>query len=82
MSFSDEGKKDVDYSTEEKSPVHVSSGNETVTILSVDSKEADAALELVGTVRTAQFSEEYNNRLRRKLVCIFYAISGFLTKSH
>ena len=37
--------------------------------LSVDSKDADEALELVGIRREAQFSEEYNLKLRRKLVC-------------
>jgi hypothetical protein len=38
---------------------------ETITINSVD---GDEALRLVGTARTAQFSEEYNLKLRRKLV--------------
>ena len=37
--------------------------------LSVDSKDADEALELVGIRREVQFSEEYNLKLRRKLVC-------------
>lgn len=44
---------------------------ETATVVSVDSKDADAALELVGTQRTKQFSEEYNLKLRRKLVSRF-----------
>lgn len=34
----------------------------------VDSYEGDEALKLVGRERTAEFSEEYNRRLRRKLV--------------
>lgn len=34
----------------------------------VDSEEGDEALKLVGKERTAQFSEEYNRKLRRKLV--------------
>ena len=34
----------------------------------IDSVEGDEALKLVGRERTAQFSEEYNRRLRRKLV--------------
>ena len=33
-----------------------------------DTLNGDEALELVGRERTAQFSEEYNRRLRRKLV--------------
>lgn len=33
-----------------------------------DSSEGDEALELVGRERTAQFSEEYNRKLLRKLV--------------
>ena len=34
----------------------------------IDSVEGDEALKLVGRERTAQFSEEYNRKLRRKLV--------------
>ena len=34
-----------------------------------DSKDVDEALELVGTLRTDKFSEEFNLRVRRKLVC-------------
>lgn len=34
----------------------------------VDASEGDEALELVGRERTAQFSEEYNRKLLRKLV--------------
>ena len=33
-----------------------------------DSYEADEALRLVGRERTTEFSEEYNKKLRRKLV--------------
>lgn len=33
-----------------------------------DSLQADEALQLVGKERTQEFSEEYNRRLRRKLV--------------
>jgi hypothetical protein len=40
--------------------------------VSFDSSEVDEALQLVGTRRTAQFSEEYNQRLRRKLVCAIH----------
>lgn len=36
----------------------------------VDTSEGDEALELVGRERTAQFTEEYNKKLRRKLVSI------------
>lgn len=42
-----------------------------VEIVSVmESTEGDEALKLVGRERTAQFSEEYNRRLRRKLVSV------------
>ena len=34
----------------------------------VDSFDGDEALKLVGRERTAQFSDEYNRKLRRKLV--------------
>lgn len=37
---------------------------------SVNFKEGDEALRLIGVERTAQFSEEYNRKLRRKLVRI------------
>ena len=36
----------------------------------VDSADGDEALKLVGKERTQQFSEEYNRKLRRKLVCL------------
>lgn len=39
-----------------------------VSELSYDIEDGDEALELVGTLRSAHFSEEYNLRLRRKLV--------------
>ena len=38
----------------------------------VDTLEGDEALQLVGRERTAEFSEDYNRRLRRKLVCPFH----------
>lgn len=36
---------------------------------SINIDEGDEALRLIGMERTAQFSEEYNRKLRRKLVC-------------
>ena len=39
-----------------------------VDVISVNSKDADEALGLVGVKRT-DFSEEYNIQLRKKLVC-------------
>lgn len=36
--------------------------------VSYDTKDGDEALQLVGEQRTAHFSEEYNFKLRRKLV--------------
>lgn len=38
--------------------------------LSVDLNDGDEALRLIGTERTTQFSEEYNAKLRRKLVLL------------
>lgn len=42
--------------------------DEKVGVETINSENGDEALRLVGTVRTAQFSEEYNLKLRRKLV--------------
>lgn len=42
---------------------------DTVSVQSIDSRDVDEALGLVGMRRTAEFSEEYNKKLRRKLVC-------------
>lgn len=42
------------------------------TISVVESTDGDEALHLVGKERTAQFSEECNKRLRRKLVRLVY----------
>lgn len=48
-----------------RKPLHTTD----VEIVSVmESTEGDEALKLVGRERTAQFSEEYNRGLRRKLV--------------
>lgn len=47
---------------------------EVVTLQSVDSKDADEALELVGLRRELHFSEEYNKKLRRKLVSLFFLL--------
>ena len=52
---------------------------ETATILSVDSKDVDAALELVGTVRTSRFSDEYNAMVRKKLVRVRRSASWIST---
>ena len=37
----------------------------------MDSSDGDEALKLVGRERETQFSEEYNAKIRRKLVCPF-----------
>ena len=44
---------------------------ETETVSVTDSSDGDEALKLVGREREAQFSEEYNLKLRRKLVRLF-----------
>lgn len=42
---------------------------------SLDASQGDEALRLVGAERSAQFSEEYNLRLRKKLVGAVLIIS-------
>jgi len=60
---------------------------QTTTVTSYDSKDADEALELVGTSRTQHFSEEYNLKLRRKLdwvippLCAAVYFTQFLDKN-
>lgn len=39
---------------------------------SIDLSDGDEALRLIGIERTAQFSEEYNAKLRRKLVPFYF----------
>lgn len=51
----DEEKPRIEGSFDEKSSFEVADGDE--------------ALNLVGAERTTEFSEEYNRKLRRKLVC-------------
>ena len=60
---------------EEKSSPIDEKRPESVEVLSVNSEDVDEALELVGSRRTQQFSEEYNNKLRRKLVSAVYQLS-------
>lgn len=50
--------------------------DEKVGLESFDLSEVDGALELVGTERTAQFNEEYNLKLRRKLVRNLFLLLG------
>lgn len=52
---------------------------DTATVVSINSEDVDEALELVGTRRTVQFSEEFNNKLRRKLVRISLYYMSFNT---
>ena len=42
-----------------------------VSVSIADTGDEDEALKLVGRERAAQFTEEYNRKLRRKLVCMF-----------
>ncbi|KAJ7129764.1 MFS general substrate transporter [Mycena epipterygia] len=57
------------------------------TVDTINSADGDEALRLVGTVRTAQFSEEYNLKLRRKLdllippLCAAVYFTQFLDKT-
>ncbi|KAI0366410.1 MFS general substrate transporter [Pilatotrama ljubarskyi] len=58
-----------------------------VTVSIAESTEGDEALKLVGRERTAQFSEEYNKKLRRKLdflippLCAAVYFTQFLDKT-
>lgn len=61
---SSEEKAGMGSPLDEKHPAVEVSADE----VSLDAKDGDEALELVGMRRTTQFSEEYNNKLRRKLV--------------
>ncbi|KAH9947275.1 MFS general substrate transporter [Amylocystis lapponica] len=57
------------------------------TVTAVDSEEGDEALKLVGRERQAEFSEEYNRKLRRKLdllippICAAVYFSQYLDKT-
>jgi len=42
---------------------------------SIESRQGDEALKLVGTERQVTFSDEYNLKLRRKLVCYYFALA-------
>ncbi|KAJ7095307.1 MFS general substrate transporter [Mycena belliarum] len=61
--------------------------DEKVGTATVNSVEGDEALRLVGTVRSAEFSEEYNLKLRRKLdmlippLCAAVYFTQFLDKT-
>ena len=44
---------------------------ESQTVSFVDSADGDEALKLVGREREVHFSEEYNRKLRNKLVSVF-----------
>lgn len=50
--------------------------DEKVSNDSIDLGNGDEALRLIGIERTAQFSEEYNIALRRKLVHPFFCSSS------
>ncbi|KAK7695716.1 hypothetical protein QCA50_000352 [Cerrena zonata] len=60
---------------------------ETDTVSVTDSSDGDEALKLVGRERVAQFSEEYNRKLRRKLdlvippICAAVYFTQFLDKT-
>lgn len=64
----------VDTRHDTKEPVDEKPAIDAETVSVTDSENGDEALELVGKERTQQFSEEYNRRLRRKLVRDMYAV--------
>lgn len=55
-------------SSEEKDEKVAEGVDTTHEVASIDASEGDEALLLVGTERTQEFSEEYNAKLRKKLV--------------
>ncbi|KAJ6614320.1 MFS general substrate transporter [Mycena sp. CBHHK59/15] len=71
----------------EKVSVDVEVRDEKIGLDTIDSSDGDEALRLVGTLRTAQFSEEYNLKLRRKLdllippLCAAVYFTQFLDKT-
>jgi ACS family allantoate permease-like MFS transporter len=56
------------YDVEKKSQPNEELEDEKLGLYTVDSSQGDEALKLVGAERKEQFSEEYNLRLRKKLV--------------
>jgi ACS family allantoate permease-like MFS transporter len=56
------------YDVEKKSQPSEVLEDEKLGLYTVDTSQGDEALKLVGAERKEQFSEEYNLRLRKKLV--------------
>jgi ACS family allantoate permease-like MFS transporter len=53
--------------------------DEKLELDSIDASNGDEALQLVGSQATEHFSEEYNRKLRRKLVILVPCTSAILT---
>ena len=68
-------------SSDEKVLDEKSIEEQTVSITSYDSKDVDEAMALVGAQRTSHFSEEYNLKLRKKLVGLLL-VSGYIYSSN
>ncbi|KAL6299108.1 MFS general substrate transporter [Sparassis latifolia] len=88
MMTSTTDRKSVDISENSvHSPVADEKHTFDPTLSVVDSEEGDEALKLVGKERTAEFSEEYNRKLRRKLdlliipLCAAVYFTQFLDKT-
>jgi MFS transporter, ACS family, allantoate permease len=56
------------YDVEKKSQPSEDLEDEKLGLYAIDTSQGDEALKLVGAERKEQFSEEYNLRLRKKLV--------------
>ena len=69
LGYESRNEKNESVKDEKTSSLVDSKQVETISVDSIDSRDVDEALELVGMRRTAEFSEEYNKKLRRKLVC-------------
>ncbi|OCB90094.1 MFS general substrate transporter [Sanghuangporus baumii] len=61
-------KMDSNMPLDEKTPTIEFASDEA----SIDARDGDEALELVGVRRKTQFSEEYNLKLRKKLARILF----------
>ncbi|KAI0676836.1 MFS general substrate transporter [Trametes maxima] len=84
---SPQDRKSLESANEKAQPRDEEKAGYDVTVSEADSAEGDEALKLVGRERVAQFSEEYNKKLRRKLdmmippLCAAVYFTQFLDKT-
>jgi len=78
MSSESSPAKNPEVEVEKSSQLH-DTYDEKLGLDSIDADNGDEALQLVGTQATEHFSEEYNRKLRRKLVQLVPCSSVALT---